>query len=404
VQLKEDIFGVRFRVKRELGGDKGGEKFLREQFAGHPDVAVKAYMAWACLFGKAWGMPALTDPVRGQALALEAVAEGSLVAMDAYGRAIGYEMVPGVPAAQSIPLLQKAADAGVPRSLARLAWYHAVGFGFPRDLLKGIQFARRAAELGYSTGLVELATGLEAGQLTGRPEPGLALDLEVEAAWHADGDAWRRLKALGETNPRAKLLLLAAQVHEANEAAWMMPGKARGRVQELEKIAGVEPRALLEVGESYLVGYYAKRDYEKAGKLLRAAAAQGNVDAKFLLAKMKLRGFGQPKEPAAALAEIQQLADAGNYRAEAYLGWVHYWGVDEAPGVAKDAAMAFRYVRQAAEHGDVWSLVNLGSCYEHGIGTQENYALAAKVYWQAYVRGYLPGLEKTQRLLAFVKS
>lgn len=403
-QLRDDIFGLRLRLARELGGDKAGEKLLREAFAKNPDSAVKAYMAWMGFYGTGWGMPTLTDPVQGKKLALEAIAEGSLLAADVYGRAIGQELVAGVPQNESIPLLEKAAEGNVARAIARLGWYHVVGFGFPKDLGGGIALARRAAELGYPSGLVEIADALQAGQLTGKPEPGLALDLWTEAARQSDGEAWKRLKAWADTNPRAKILLLTAQVHEANDLAWMMPSKARARVQELETIAAAETASLMELGESYLVGYYAKRDHEKAKKLLTRAAAQGSTDAQFLLAKMKLRGFAMPKDPAPALAEIRRLADAGNYHAAAYLGWVHYWGVSEAPGTKKDEATAFRYVRQAAEKGDAWSLANLGLCYEHGIGTPENYALAAKVYWQAYLRGYQPGLEKTRRLLAFVKS
>jgi TPR repeat protein len=160
---------------------------------------------------------------------------------------------------------------------------------------------------------------------------------------------------------------------------------------------------LVELGESSLVGYYSRRDYAKARDYFDRAAAQGFEDAKFFLAQMRLRGWGEPKDPAAGLASIRTMAANGNVRAAAYLAYVHYWGAGEAPGAKKDEAAAFQYTRQAAEKGDVWALASLAFCYEHGIGTPTDYAQAARIYWRAYVRGYQPGLEKTITHLKFVK-
>ncbi len=404
LQLREEVFGLRLRVGRELRGDAAGEKFLREAFARDPQPEVKAYMAWACLFGQGWGMPTLIDPVRGGALALEAAAEGSMVAVDVYGRAVGQGLIEGVPPVQSTKWLQRAATAGVPRSMARLGVCRVAGFGVMRNVEEGLRLARQAAELGIPDGLAEIAAGYEAGTLGGAANLEAALDLYAEAALHASGPAWARLTELAKTNPRAKRLLVRARVREANDAAWMMEGKARGLVRELEQLAGDDPVALVELGEAYLVGYYAPRDYPKAKAYFERAAAQSSDDARYFLAKMQLRGFAGPKEPGPALERIQQLADWGNGRALAYLGYVNYWGTEEVPDGKKNELLAFRYTRQAAQRGDVWSLANLAFCYEHGIGTPENYVLAAKVYWQAFLRGYQPGREKTRRLLNFVKS
>lgn len=414
-ELRDDLVGLRLRVARELKGDKAGEKFLREAFAKTPDSAVKAHMAWVCFFGKDWGMPSMVDPVRGKLLAVEAAAEGSKVAAEVYGRAIMNGLVAGVPPMQGVAWLQKGAEADMPRSLARLGVCYMTGFGVTRNPTKGIALARRAAELGFPLGLTDIGTGLADGNFGLPPDLPMVLNLYHEAARHNDPDAWVRLQKIAENNPKTRVLLLASQVHEANNLAWTVSGKAndltwilssnvRKRVKELEQLTVDEPVAMLELGEAYLMGYHAPRDYAKAKAFLEKAVAKGSEDAQVLLAMMKLRGFGQPKDAEAGLAVIQRLADAGNHRAAGYLGWVHYWGVSEAPGLAKDEAKAFHYARVAAERGDVWSLINLGACYEHGVGTPENYLLAAKVYWQAYQRGFKLGLDKTRRLLNFVKE
>jgi TPR repeat protein len=402
-QNQEEIFGLRLRVARELRGDQAGEKFLREAFARDPRPEVKAFMAWVCFFGKGWGMPSLVDPDRGEKLALEAIGEGSTIARDIYGRAIGQGLIIGKGQAEALRWVKEAAADRVPRSLARLGHYTAIGWGVPADVPAGLALARQAAELGLPDGLVEIAGAYEKGRIGGKPDLDAALALYAEAAKHRDEYSWGRLNELGKTNPRARLLTQIVLVHGANQAVWMMPSKGRGLVKELEAIAGDDPAALMELGEVHLEGYYGKRDHAKALELFERAAAKGDTDAKFFLAKMQLRGWARPKDTAAGLAGIRQLADEGNCRAAAYLGYVHYWGANEAPGIKKDEEMAFRYVRRAAEKGDAWSLVNLGACYEHGIGTPENYGLAAKIYWQAFLRGYQPGLEKTSRLLKFVK-
>jgi TPR repeat protein len=100
---------------------------------------------------------------------------------------------------------------------------------------------------------------------------------------------------------------------------------------------------------------------------------------------------------------MQALADAGDVRAANRLGTLFYWGAAGLPGGKKDPGKAFRYVRQGAAGGYMTSIANLAFCYEHGIGVPENSALAAKMYWAAYDRGFLKAKEKVRRHLAFAK-
>lgn len=68
---------------------------------------------------------------------------------------------------------------------------------------------------------------------------------------------------------------------------------------------------------------------------------------------------------------------------------------ESSPAQLKEDIFGVRF-RQVRE--------NLASCYENGIGTPVNYALAAKIYWQAYTRGFVKGRDKVRRLMAFIKE
>jgi len=401
-QIREEVFGLRLRVARELKGDAGGEKFLRREFESRPSTEAKAYMAWISFYSAGWGMPSLADPRRGKELAEAAIAEGSTVAMDVYGRALLQGLVPGAKPAEAIPWLEKAAAAGVPRSLGRLGCLKVQGWNTPKDVAGGIELAIRAAELGMPDNLNELGLSAEKGANGDKTKLQSAFRLYALAARHDNGEAWRRLLELGKTHPAALLLTRIERVRMANNAVWMMPVKGKEYVKELASMASDDPEAQVELGVSHLDGYYAKRDYPRARELFQNAAGKGNEDARFYLAKMRLLGFATPREPA-ALEDIRLLAEAGNVRAASYYAFIHYWGSSDVPGLKKDEAVAFRFVRQAAEKGDVWALANLGFCYLHGIGTAKNNALAAKVYWQAFLRGYKDGLEKTISLLKFIE-
>lgn len=402
-QIKEDVFGVRFRQTREIDGLQAGLNFLKKEYQRSPRPYVKAYYAWICLFAEGWDYPGMKDEALGLRLAEEAAREGSVVARDVLARAKGKGL--GAPAdpAEAVRLLTEASTLGSTNSLARLGYYYSVGYGVAPDLPKADRLARRAAEKGQPFGLMEIGQAYEAGG--GAPNLDRALQYYNEASFHADPEAWKKLRKLEQQGvPQAKLYLAIGYVREANRSAWIAPTRVREHVATLTALAGDNPEALLELGRAHLDGEYAKRDYALARDYITRSAGKGDIDAMFLLAKMKLRGWGEKAAPAEGLTEIKELARQGSVEAASYLGYVYYWAPSEAPGVEKNAETAFDYIRKAAALGHPLALLNLAMCYENGIGTPVNYPLAAKIYWQAYTRGYLEGREKVRRLMPFIKD
>lgn len=402
-QRKEMAFELRMRVICDTKGDAAGEKFLRQEFARDPRPAVKAFMARVCFYGKDWGMPSLVDPKRGLQLAEEAMAEGSAAACEVLGRAIAEGLVEGKRRSEAIPVIQRGVDLGVPRCMARLGWYHILGWNVSADVPRGIYWARRAAELGNPGGLVDVAIAYEKGTSAFGPSLPMAIEFYRQAWRYGSVNGREALKRLAETNASAKVLYATELARAANEGRWMMMKRGKEYIAALKALNPTFPAALVELGLAHAEGYYTKRDLPLARQLLGQAAATGSDDAKFVLARLRLEGVGGPREPA-ALEEIRVLADAGNARAASYYGYVHYWGSSLVPGLKRDPAAAFRYARQAAQKGDLFAVHNLAFCYENGIGTPEDSLLAAKLYWLASQRGYSDGVEKARRHLNFVKE
>lgn len=402
-QLREEIFGLRFRLLLEDKGAKAAREFLEKELARDPQPHVKAYLATICFFGPAWGMGPATDYERGQRLGKEAVAAGSVAAADALGRATAYGYGCTADCKEAVRLLRLAAQGGVARAMARLGVYRTCGIGEPADAQEGALWLARAAALGGSYGYVELGGRLE----DAKPGDGSNLQDAIKMYSHAlvynDDQARKKLQALVKNNtPGAALYLALGEVNFAHEGGWLPPTRVREQVKTLRELAGDDAEALVELGRACMEGKFTKRDYAFAQECFKRAAQTGNTDARFFLSKMKLRGLGVPCEAEAALRELQLMVVQRNARAAAYLGYVHYWGADEAPGIKKDAHMAFVYSRAAAEMGSFMGQRNLVTCYEHGIGTPKNYALAAKVSWIVYGWGVPAALGHTRKLLNHV--
>lgn len=402
-QLREDVFGVRFRLIRELDGPKAGLELLRREYQRAPRPQVKAYYAWIGLFPEVWGYPEMKDATLGLRLAGEAIREGSVLAGDILARAKRRGLGgPGDPV-EIVKLLREAVRRGGPGAKARLAGCYASGYAVAVDWTEADRLAREAAGEGEPGGLTDLGWACEIGGVEMKPDMARALAYYFEAAGYADPDARQRLIELEKKSvPGAKLHRAILAVCDAFRFDLGMPTRVRASVRELSELAGEHPAALVELARVHLSGTHITIDHAYARDCLNRAAAQGSLEARFLLAQMRLQGWGEKAAPSEALAAIRDLADQGCVEATAYLGYLHYWGAGRAPGAEKNPEKAFAYVRKAAGQGNLEALLNLGSCYEQGIGTPVSYALAVKVYWQAYVRGAVDARNRVRRLLPFV--
>jgi hypothetical protein len=95
-----------------------------------------------------------------------------------------------------------------------------------------------------------------------------------------------------------------------------------------------------------------------------------------------------------AMAELRPLADAGDARAQFYLGEIYEGGL----GVAQNDAKALEWYRRAAEQGLAKAQYHLGLLYEIGGNVPRDYATAAAWHRRAAEQDYSPAQSSLARL------
>lgn len=108
-----------------------------------------------------------------------------------------------------------------------------------------------------------------------------------------------------------------------------------------------------------------RADYDPSGAvaLLEKAAAAGDADAQYRLAKVLEGGFGVTADPVRALGLYQQAADAGIAAAVNDMGYFAYYG---ELGVPEDRDRALALFRQAADLGHTEAMFNVASFAANG--------------------------------------
>ena len=147
--------------------------------------------------------------------------------------------------------------------------------------------------------------------------------------------------------------------------------------------------------EDGLVAYRAG-DYEKAFRLWKPLAEQGEAKAQNNLGSMYSFGRGVPEDDAKAVYWYRKAAEQGYAKAQFNLGSMYANG----EGASKDYAKAVYWYRKAAKQGDTDGQLNLGLKYAKGEGVPEN-KVKAYVWWSlAAAQGH----EKAKRNKGIVKK
>ena len=397
----EEAFGLKLAILMDKRGAEAARRFLEDELKRNPQPYVKAYIAWMEFFSPG---PAKNYP-RGRAMAREAIEGGSAVAQEALGEAAGFGLGAPADAHESVRLLQEAARRGSMRATGRLGFYAMSGYGGLRNPEQGEQLMRRSAQLGgTAVEYFRLARCYEQGTPSFPKDQAKAIECYYHAAFCDNGQALRQLDALAKQGVElARFYRALAYVHGANDQTWYTKARVVEQVAVLEAMGQNSAAAQYELGTIYMDDAWLNHDFAKALAFLNRARGLGEDRANYTLARMQLLGRGVPRDVAAALSDLTLLSADGNPQAAAYLGYVYYWGNSEMRGVAKDPKKSYEFSRLGAENGSYSALLNLAFSYSDGIGVEQDYLMAAKLYYVAYRRGMANGLEKTQRLMDFVK-
>ena len=127
---------------------------------------------------------------------------------------------------------------------------------------------------------------------------------------------------------------------------------------------------------------YESRDYATALRLLKA---DGGPDSCYVLGIMYYKGEGVTADKAEAVKWLRKAADKGNVRAQYNLGMMY----DKGDGVPQSLKEAANWYRKAAENGHVQSQFNLGLMYTNGEGVPKDRKEAVKWLRKAAKKGHV---------------
>lgn len=387
----EEAYELRLQKVRLARGEEAQFAILKQDMQQNPPPYVKAWYGSRIVWKEKLGLKAPGDAGSGLDLIRQSAAEGSLTGLEFEGKALvygwgGQDRKPREGAA----MILRSAELGRYTAMEDIARLYAHGYGVPKDLTLAHAWAYKAAYHGTSGGLHYLGTLWEDGKLTGGANLAKAAEYYHDAAWCGHPDAVKQLNVLiKKKEPAAQMFMHLVTVEHVNMSAELislsvdadlLPSRIRKAVAWLEKNAADNVRAKLAVAQLRLRVLQPVYDPAKARRVLESLAAENNDDAVYWLAHARFEGIGEKADQAGALEVWQRLAAKGHPLSLHKLGTLYYWGHSDKLGLPKDPIRAFVHVKEAADNGCWHALFNLASCYEHGIGTEVNYHMAAKCW------------------------
>ncbi|MBQ7456383.1 MAG: sel1 repeat family protein [Desulfovibrio sp.] len=142
--------------------------------------------------------------------------------------------------------------------------------------------------------------------------------------------------------------------------------------------------AQILVGRCYENGLGVPQNMETAAKWYALAAEQNNPQAMVLLGYCYEHGLGVPKDTAKTVSLMEGAANKGS--AEAQFNVAMYYNLGKY-GKAKDFNASFAWAKRSADQGYAEAERYVGACYENGIGTPVDLALAKEWFAKAAKKG-----------------
>src|SRR5882724_5667141 len=128
---------------------------------------------------------------------------------------------------------------------------------------------------------------------------------------------------------------------------------------------------------------HSRGDSQKALRLIRPLANDGDAVAQFNLGLMYATGQGVQQDNAAAALWFRKAAEQGYAPAQSNLGTVYLYG----RGVTQDDTEAVAWFRRAAEQGHPVAKLFLGVMYAEGRGVPQDYVRAHMWFSLAAAQG-----------------
>ena len=124
------------------------------------------------------------------------------------------------------------------------------------------------------------------------------------------------------------------------------------------------------------IAAFESKQFSRAAGLLSPLAEQGDVDARYRMAIMAQNGLGMLPNPALAYLYMKSAAEAGLGLAQHGLAFMYM----EGECTDRNPAQAVAWFKQAADQGLVGSLTTLAMLYEEGRGVEQDLDEARRLY------------------------
>lgn len=150
--------------------------------------------------------------------------------------------------------------------------------------------------------------------------------------------------------------------------------------------AAGQAEAQFDLGVLYAQGLGVLRDLNAAADWYRKAADQGNPEAQFALGQMYARGWGVPRDTADAIRwfEMANSVDSDGPPTD--------WLTVEGYGIAQDPEQAAYWYRQAANSGHPEAQYYLSRLYASGKGVKRDEEQAERWVSASATQGYAPAM------------
>ena len=124
------------------------------------------------------------------------------------------------------------------------------------------------------------------------------------------------------------------------------------------------------------IAAFESKQFSRAAGLLAPLAEQGHAEARYRMAIMAQNGLGMLPNPALAYSYMKSAAEAGLGFAQHGLGFMYM----EGECTDRNPAQAVIWLRKAADQGLVGSLTTLAMLYEEGRGVERDLDEARRLY------------------------
>ena len=140
---------------------------------------------------------------------------------------------------------------------------------------------------------------------------------------------------------------------------------------------------------------FKSQDYKVAYQQFIPLAEAGDIRAQTYIGMMHFNGLSVPRNFEIAAEWYEKAADNGHPHAQFYLGWMY----DTGKGVEQDNGLAFQWFESAALQGHPRAQNNLGVMYFKGEGVDKDHLIAQMWYMISASKGMTEATENMHGLM-----